>query len=76
MVVTHLFSSTKNLGNINAGPEEFQMLAHFLRFVLGVKDGQFGKHSHVGTFKSKSSFQQVDELLEIAAVLVVVNQVF
>ena len=50
------------------------MLAHLLGLVLGVEDGQLGEHPHVGPLQAQGRFQQLNELLEVAAVLVVVDE--
>ena len=41
---------------------------------LGVEDGKLGKHPHVSSFQSQSSFQQRNELVGVALSLVQSNE--
>lgn len=61
--------------DVDSRPEKFKMFPHPLRFVFAVKDGEFGEHAHMRSFESESSLEKVDEFLEVAAVLVVVDEV-
>lgn len=51
------------------------MLPHLLRFELGIENGELGEHAHVGALQAQRGLQQGDELLEVASVLVVADQV-
>ena len=65
-----------HFGNVDSRPEQLEVLAHLLRLVLGVEDGQLGEHAHVRALQTERSLEQADELHEVAAVLVVVDEVF
>ena len=41
-----------HLGDIDTRPEELQVFAHLLWFVLGVEDRQLGEHAHVRAFQT------------------------
>lgn len=64
-----------HLWDVDSGPEELQMLPHLLRFELGIENGELGEHAHVGALQAQRGLQQGDELLEVASVLVVADQV-
>lgn len=51
------------------------MFPHFLRFELGVEDGELCEHPHVGALQAQRRLQQSDELLKVPAVLIVADQV-
>ena len=63
------------LWDVDSGPEQLQVLPHLLRFELGVEDGELGEHAHVSPLQSQRGLQQSDELLEVAAVLIVADQI-
>lgn len=63
------------LRDVDSGPEELQMLSHFLLFELGVEDGELCEHAHVGPLQTQRSLQQRDQLLEVPTVLIVADQV-
>ena len=50
------------------------MLTHLGWLVLGIEDGQFGEHAHMGTLQTQGGLKEQNELLKVAAVLVVVDQ--
>uniref|UniRef100_A0A1I7SU87 Secreted protein n=1 Tax=Bursaphelenchus xylophilus TaxID=6326 RepID=A0A1I7SU87_BURXY len=50
------------------------MFAHLLRLVLGVKNGQFSEHSHMSSFESECSFEKANQLLEVAGLLIIIDQ--
>lgn len=75
-----IFRSTKrwtstHLWDVDSGPEELQVLPHLLRFELGVQNSQLGEHAHVCALQAERRLQQSDELLKVASVLVVADQV-
>jgi len=74
VILTSDVGETANLGNVDSGPEEFQVLPHLLRFVLAVENGQLSEHPHVRPLQAKSGFQQEDKLFKVASVLVVVDE--
>ena len=47
------------------------MVLHLLGLVFAVQDRQLSEHAHVSPFQPQSSLQEVDELREVASVLVV-----
>ena len=51
------------------------MFSHLGRFVLGVEDGQLCEHAHVSSLETEGSLEKSDELVEVATVLVVVDEV-
>lgn len=57
------------LWDVDARPEELQVLWHFLGLELGVEDGQLCEHAHVGPLQAQGCFQQRDQLLEVAPIL-------
>ena len=63
------------LRDVDTGPEELQVLPHLCRLVLGVEDGQLREHAHVSSLETQGSLEEGDELVEVAAVLVVLDQV-
>ncbi|TNN69752.1 hypothetical protein EYF80_019984 [Liparis tanakae] len=57
------------LWNVDAGPEELQVLPHLLGLEFGVEDGQLGEHAHVSALQSQGGLQHVvDELLQFIGV--------
>ena len=44
-------------GDIDSGPEKFEMFLHLGGLVFGIQDGQLCKHSHVGPFQTESGLQ-------------------
>lgn len=46
-----------DLGDVDARPEELQVLHHLLWLVLGVQDGQFREHAHVRTLQAQTGLQ-------------------
>ena len=69
-----LLGRPQHLGDVDAGPEELQVLPHLLGLELGVEDGQLGEHAHVGALQAQRRLQQGDQLLEVAPVLVVADE--
>eukprot|EP00128_Syssomonas_multiformis_P005980 Colp12_sorted_trinity150504_noHs@23513 len=69
-----LLGSAENLGDVDTRPEELKVLHHLLRAVLGVEDGKLGEHTHVGTLKAKTSLEERDKLIKVAASLIVVDK--
>lgn len=63
------------LRDVDSGPEQLQVLPHFLRFEFGVEDGELGEHAHVSPLQPQGSLQQSDELLKIPTVLIVADQI-
>lgn len=61
------------LWDVDSGPEELQVLPHFLRFELWVEDGELCEHAHVGPLQTQGSLQQSNEFLKVAAVLIVAD---
>lgn len=57
------------LGDVDSGPEEFQVLPHLLRFEFRVEDGQLCEHAHVSALQPQRRLQHGDQLLEVATVL-------
>ena len=45
-------------------------------FVFGIQDSQLCEHAHMCTFEAKRSLQQAHQLLEVAAILIVVDKIF
>ena len=70
-----LIPSAIYLRDVDTRPEQLQVLPHLARLVLGVEDGQLRKHAHVGPLQPQGCLHQCDELIEVAPVLVVVDQV-
>jgi hypothetical protein len=70
-----LLRRSQHFGDVNARPEQLQVFAHLRRLVFRVEDRQFGEHAHVGALQTQRRLQQPDQLLEVAAVLVVVDEV-
>ena len=50
------------------------MFPHLGWLVFGVEDGQLGEHTHVSPLQAEGGLQQLDQLLKVAAVLVVVDE--
>ena len=69
-----LLSGTQHLGDVDARPEELQMLAHLGRLVLAVEDGQLGEHAHMRALQTECGLQQRDQLVKVAARLVVADE--
>ena len=67
--------TTAYLWNIDAGPEELEVLPHLGGLVLGVEYGQLCEHAHVGALQTQCSLHEGDELVKVAAVLVEVDEV-
>lgn len=61
--------SSGYLWNVDAGPEELQVLPHLLRLEFGVEDGQLCEHAHVSALQAEGGLQHGDQLLKVAAVL-------
>lgn len=64
----------QHLRDVQARPEELEVLAHLLGPVLAVEDGELGEHAHVRALEPECLLEQRDELVEVAAVLVVVDE--
>jgi hypothetical protein len=45
-----------------------------LRFVFGVEDRELGEHSHVSSLKTKTSFEERNELVGVSTVLVKLDE--
>eukprot|EP00123_Amoebidium_parasiticum_P016952 comp23654_c0_seq1/m.40409 comp23654_c0_seq1/g.40409 ORF comp23654_c0_seq1/g.40409 comp23654_c0_seq1/m.40409 type:complete len:589 (+) comp23654_c0_seq1:220-1986(+) len=69
-----ILGSTHNLGDVDTGPEELEVLHHLLGLVAGVEDCQLRKHAHVRTLQTKTGLQKGDDLIEVAPADVVVDQ--
>lgn len=52
------------------------MFSEFGWFVFGIQDSQLCEHAHMRTFEAKRSLQQAHQLLEVAAILIVVDKIF
>ena len=63
------------LRDVDARPEQLEVFPHFGWLVFGVEDGQLCEHAHVCPLQAQGSLHQSDELIEVAPVLVVVDQV-
>lgn len=63
------FGSSQDLRDVDARPEQLEVLAHLRRLVFRVENRQLGEHSHVSAFESERRLQQADELFEVAAIL-------
>ena len=68
-IINKLNVTTTYFGDIDSGPEKFEMLFHLGRLVFRIQDGQLCKHSHVGPFQTESGLEQLDQLLEKSSVL-------
>ena len=51
------------------------MFSHLGWLVLGVEYGQLGEHAHVCPLQAKRRLKEGDQLVEVATVLVVVDEV-
>lgn len=65
-----------DLGDVDTRPKQLQVFSHLRRLVFGVEDGQLSEHSHVGSLQAQGRLHQRDELVEVATVLVEVDQLF
>lgn len=61
------------LWNVDAGPEELQVLPHLLRLEFGIEYGQLCEHAHVGTLQTEGGLQHSDQLLKVTTVLGDIN---
>ena len=52
------------------------MFSEFGGFVFGIQDRQLCEHAHMRTFEAKRGLQQAHQLLEVAAILIVVDKIF
>ena len=60
---------------LTSGPEHLQMLNNALRMVLCKRNTKLGEHAHVSTLQTETSLEQGDQLIEIAIVLVLANNI-
>ena len=65
-----------HLGNVDSRPEQLQMLSHLGWLVFGVEYGQLGEHAHVSSLQAQGGLHQCDKLVEVAPVLIVVDEIF
>ena len=62
------------LGDVDTRPEQFQVFPHLGWLVLGVEDGQLCEHAHVGPLQAEGCLHQSNELIKVALLLVVVDE--
>mmetsp|Transcript_31357 Transcript_31357/g.52888 ORF Transcript_31357/g.52888 Transcript_31357/m.52888 type:complete len:467 (-) Transcript_31357:1669-3069(-) len=68
-----LLADADDLGDGHAGVEETDVLHELLGLVLGVEDGELSEHADVGALHVETSLDEGDELLKVAALLIVVD---
>lgn len=71
-----MYAQILYLGYVDSRPEELQVFSHLGWLVFGVEDCQLGEHAHVRPLQSKSRLKEGDQLVEVATVLVVVDEIF
>ena len=69
----HLLAGADELGDVDAGAEELEVLHELLGLELGVEDAELGEDAHVRPLQANASLHQGQELLVLATHLVVLR---
>ena len=69
----HLLAGADELGDVDAGAEELEVLHELLGLELGVEDAKLGEDAHVRPLQANASLHQGQELLVLATHLVVLR---
>ena len=69
-----LLRCTDHLRDVDARPEQLQVLHHTIRVVLGQSDTQLGEHTHVSPLQPETGLEDRDKLIKVTVALILADE--